>query len=460
MLAARAGPPAAASAAGVPLRVAIGRALGEAELGGPDGLTLRGPDGAELGRVAAGQVVRFRPAAAPGAGAIEVRTPDGEFQSAGPVRVVPQPGDGDAFFRFGGRRYRGEAEVLAAGGGLTVVNVVGLEDYLRGVLPGEMPARSFPEEALKAQAVVARTYALRIREQGSFRAEGFDLPADTSGQVYLGADAEQPATDAAVQATAGEVVLYGGELALTLYHASSGGHTEDNEVVFTGGQPVPYLRGVPDPDQDSPYYRWETVMELDRLREALRGKLPADVGEVVAIEPAGRQGSGGRWSHWRVRGTRGEVRITGTELRNALGLRSNPRAVEPVGGGPGPMRRTYSASDEVAVLGASGSVRRVPVRGVAVAGTPERPPGSPAHAAGAAGAPSPPGWIAGASRTAIVVEGAPAEQAAGVRISGGGHGHGVGLSQWGARALALAGKRYDEIIRYYYQGARVAPYPG
>src|SRR3954447_6008641 len=148
-----------------------------------------------------------------------------------------------------GRRYRGSIQVDISGGKLRAINVVALEQYLYGVVPAEMPSAWLPE-ALKAQAVVARSYVLAVRKTGAF-----DLYPDTRSQMYLGIDHEKPSATAAVDATAGKVVLYNGQVAKTYFYSSSGGRTASSQDVWGGA--VPYLVSVPDPyDTISPYHTW------------------------------------------------------------------------------------------------------------------------------------------------------------------------------------------------------------
>src|SRR5262249_46272508 len=141
-----------------------------------------------------------------------------------------------------GGLYRGVLEVRGADAGLTVVNVVNLEDYLRGVVPNELSPASFPRlEALKAQAVAARTYALRNR--GQYASRGYDICATPSCQVYKGKSSEHPLTDQAVEETKGLAAAWHGSLINALYTSTCGGQTEDGDNIFEG-EAVPYLRGV------------------------------------------------------------------------------------------------------------------------------------------------------------------------------------------------------------------------
>ncbi|HJQ31128.1 MAG TPA: SpoIID/LytB domain-containing protein, partial [Pyrinomonadaceae bacterium] len=144
--------------------------------------------------------------------------------------------------RYNEKPYRGRLEVFAnSRGSLTVVNVISLEDYVRGVVPNELSPGGWPElEALKAQAVAARTYA--VSNLGRFAAEGFDLTPDTRSQVYGGRSTEHPLTDRAVLETRGRIATYKGVPINALYTSTCGGRTEDGENIF-GGNLVPYLRG-------------------------------------------------------------------------------------------------------------------------------------------------------------------------------------------------------------------------
>jgi len=162
------------------------------------------------------------------------------FSSKGPV--VLSPGDGESVVKFNDKPYRGQLEVFAnARGALTVVNVVGLEDYVRGVVANELSPEMFPElEALKAQAVAARTYAIRHRDQ--FATQGFDVLPTTQSQVYGGISTERPLSDRAVMETRGQIATYDGKPIDAVYTSTCGGRTEDAEEIFGSAAP-PYLRG-------------------------------------------------------------------------------------------------------------------------------------------------------------------------------------------------------------------------
>src|SRR5829696_9978237 len=224
---------------------------------------------------------------------------------AGPILFLP----GTAPLELD-RPYRGQIEVAVTGRTVNAVNVVGLEQYLQGVVAKEMPS-AWPDEALKAQAVAARSYALAHRLSG----KPFDLYADVRSQVYGGVEGEHPRTTAAIQATKGEVLLWNAKPIDALFHSTSGGATVDAAEVF--GKPVPYLVGVEDPHSDfSPVNRWGPVAIPETLvRKALKLRAPVNRLELVRA-PSGRVASA------NVLTASGTTTITGATLRLAAGLRS------------------------------------------------------------------------------------------------------------------------------------------
>ena len=213
--------------------------------------------------------------------------------------------------------YRGTLVFRSDGsGGVQTVDALRLDDYVRGVVSWEMPAGWAPE-ALKVQAVAARTFAITAGPAGA----DFDLFADTRSQMYGGVAAETPATDAAVAATTGQIVTYRGVPAITYFSASSGGHTENVENVWPRATPEPWLRGVPDPYDGvagNPYHRWGYDLSLDaaasKLGSLVRGKL---IGVQVV-----RHGVSARIVAAEVVGTKGRTRVAGSELQRVFGLRS------------------------------------------------------------------------------------------------------------------------------------------
>jgi stage II sporulation protein D len=260
---------------------------------------------------ASGATFRF----AKGAGALtldrtlRVRTGAGveRVKAVSPLVVRPL---GKSILSLDGHPYRGKLEVVAEGAFLRAVNVVGLESYLQGVVPGEVP-HSWPAETLKAQAVAARSYALANLVKG----KPFDLYADVRSQVYGGVASEKPSTSKAVAATVGEVVLYGGKVATTFYFSTSGGKTASALDVF--GQSVPYLVARPDPwDKASPYHRWGPVLLGARTLQARLGV------DARVLDATGVATPSNRLRALLVKTTAASESIPASVVRTALGLRS------------------------------------------------------------------------------------------------------------------------------------------
>lgn len=208
--------------------------------------------------------------------------------------------------------FRGALETVPTesdAGSLNIVNALAIEQYVKGVMPNEVPP-SWPTEELKAQAVAVRSIAIT----GDVGGNGFDLYSDTRSQVYEGLESEYDRTNDAVAATRGQVVMYGGDVAQTLYSACSGGHTESAVNVF--GSPVPYLVGVPDPyDYYCPLHKWTLDFSgpeiSSRLGAYLQGKLKRVVITKTGVSP--------RIISAKLIGTGGTSTVSGSELSVALG---------------------------------------------------------------------------------------------------------------------------------------------
>lgn len=225
---------------------------------------------------------------------------------------------------------------------MRLVLVIDPEEYLYGL--AEVPS-SWPVEALQAQAIAARTYALRKAASGQHR-PGCDcaLYATSYDQVYAGWDKEGGLDGdrwvRAVDDTAGTVLRYGGELIQAFYMSSSGGHTEDNENVW-GGTPIEYLRGVCDPGDytsANPSATWQVSFAAPRLSKALG----LGIGAVTGFAPAER-GVSGRIVQVTVRGEQGSATISGATLRSALGLRDDRVWINRDRQVTGPIRNRYDA---------------------------------------------------------------------------------------------------------------------
>jgi stage II sporulation protein D len=308
-----------------------------------------------------------------------------------------------ADFQLQQRGYRGRLQLLVGSSALQAVNHVALEAYLPSVVASEMPA-SWPQAALRAQAVAARTYALRQRKP----AAAFDVSATVSSQVYKGVEAETPSTRQAVASTRGQVLMFGTSLANTVFHSSAGGSTENSGDLWS--QQLPYLVSVPDFDQHSPVHAWQLRLEPEQLQKAF-----GEIGGAQRIDVLAITGSG-RVRQARVTGPAGTLVLTGAQLRSRLGLKST-------------MVRFEVLAPELAAL-------------------PPLPPLLPLAAA-----------QVGATEAAISPDQVPVQLPPPSLLAiGRGFGHGVGMSQWGAHGLANQGQSYEQILRHYYRGAELRPY--
>jgi stage II sporulation protein D len=216
------------------------------------------------------------------------------------------------------RPYRGAIQVDVVSGRLRAINVVGLEDYLYGVVPAEMPS-SWAAPALQAQAVAARSYALATRKV----AAPFDVYSDTRSQMYLGVSRESAATSAAVDATKSQVVMYGGKVAATFFSSSSGGETESIASAW-GVAPVPYLVAVPDPwDVISPFHNWGPVV-ISAKTFATDLKVKSSILDLqTTLDPAGRVSRVSVVTLPQLAvGTASDPSFSGGTVSGALGLRS------------------------------------------------------------------------------------------------------------------------------------------
>ncbi len=235
------------------------------------------------------------------------------------LRVLLGRGDAQPIdarsFSFQGRRYRGSfARVPQTG---EIVSVVPLESYLYSVVPGEMPP-SWPFAALSAQAIVARTYVL----QRSNPLRAYDLVPSEIDQVYAGVAAEHPQTTAAVDATAGTVLRFGGGFAQIAFSSCCGGHTEASSQAWAT-TPIPYLNGVVCTYcAPSPWYRWSERIGFDRLQTAMPDELRG-IERVTAVTPDPPDSSG-RSLFWTIEGPGARVRVRSATIRRALGYRALP----------------------------------------------------------------------------------------------------------------------------------------
>ena len=276
----------------------------------------------------------------------------------------------DTPIRMNGREYPATLEIVRYGDGLAIVNELRLEDYIVGVLRAET-SEKWPDEALRAQAIVARTYAAYLR--ASSGARPYHIVATTTHQVYAShVPASSPIWDA-VRDTAGQVLLLDGELFPAFYHSASGGYTEDPRTVFAARN-MPALKAIRDDfSAAAPHYYWTLDLKLSDLAGILK-RNGFDVGTVTAIEVTERTQSL-RVASLSVHGTRSVARLRGNDFRRMVGYET--------------IKSTLFA---------------------------------------------------------VALDGSVA------RFSGRGYGHGVGMSQWGAKGMAEQGYKADKILEYYYPG--------
>jgi stage II sporulation protein D len=387
------------AAGGSVLRVGLGHDVGEAVISGRGSFTVT-VYAESTRRISSAQGVEwlFR---AEGNG-FQMVGPEESIVLRGTVRLTP---DGEGAMIHDGVAYRGEIEVfISSSGGLSVVNVIDLESYLRGVVPKEIGPRSNRElEAVKAQAVAARTYVLA---RGGGRERGdFDLHSTIADQAYGGRDAEDPTSDRAILETAGLVAFHGGQPIDAYFSSCCGGRTEARQEVW-GLDPVPYLISVLDTpggmaDLDRAYcnesrnFKWSAEWDGDEILNVVRRYLPdvastpvrGSIGEVRDLTITDRAPSG-RIKWLRVETDIGDYRVHGDRVRRLL-------------------RRPGSDS----ILWSSWFDLDVSLRG---------------------------GRVARA------------------QAKGRGYGHGVGMCQHGALGMARRGFSYEQILKHYYPGIRIA----
>ncbi|MBF2097284.1 MAG: SpoIID/LytB domain-containing protein [Gloeomargaritaceae cyanobacterium C42_A2020_066] len=296
----------AAPAWAVEIRVAIQQGVRSLRVGASTQARVTDGSGRPLGQLAPLQAFNAQPSS-PGI-------------SVGPFRASQlwvEPSDGGFVF-IGNDWYRGRVRLLPRGDGLLAVNHIDLEEYLYSVVGSEM-FPDWPLEALKAQAVAARSFVLYRRQRPAD--PQFDVGRTVTWQAYKGLEREASSTREAVQATAGQILVHQGRVIEAVYHASSGGHTENSEDVWM--RPLPYLRGVPDFDQQAPVFQWTKMVSQAEMQRRFPG-----LGRILNLT-AVRRTPQGRIVAMRLVGERGSRTVEGQELRQLFDLRSTRFSVTP-----------------------------------------------------------------------------------------------------------------------------------
>ncbi|NLK21117.1 MAG: SpoIID/LytB domain-containing protein [Epulopiscium sp.] len=340
---------------------------------------------------------------------------------------------------LGDRKYRGRVEFRRDNGsGITAVNVILLEEYLYGVVPSEMPP-SWNMEALKAQAVVARNYAIlnmKKHQNSGYMCDGEHC------QVYKGYDNENPNTNRAVDETYKELLYYDNEIVEAFYFARSGGYTEDSENVWVA--PLPYLRAVMDPYEDESY-TWTRAFDKEQVGELLRNN-GKDIGSVMDIQ-INSYTPGGRVEELTIIGTGGSERLTKESTRTFFktnGISLESRMFEIIKEGA-----STSETPSLSIIGENQiAIQNINFDGIYTI--------------------SADGGIEKMSLTnsSIKVQGKDGTKdisfiSLPIRVDGDfvfrgkGQGHGVGMSQWGAKGMADNGYNYRQILSHYFTGTSV-----
>ena len=305
---------------------------------------------------------------------------------------------------FKNRRYAGELRVSIIDKKLQIVNYLELEKYLKSVVGSEMP-KEFPLAALQAQAIAARTYALKLLGKKKL----FDVHSTQASQVYLGLESETPKIKKAVRSTSSLALFYQNKLINAVFHSSSGGRTANSGEVWK--YQLPYLRSVIDYDQNSPKYRW-----LNKFSSAELDKIFPEVGGLNGIKII-RKSNSDRVLEIRLYGSNGIKNISGKILRKKLKLLSTKFDIKLIFNQNNKSNDFKYYNDKINFSFDNKIVDDL---------VPQPLPVIPKYYF--------------------------------LEVIGSGSGHGVGMSQWGAKAMAEKGYSYREILKHYYTGIEIKSY--
>ena len=363
----------------------------------------------------------------------------------------------DDTFTINGKQYRGCLRFAVNGTVMTAVNVVDLEEYLYGVIPAEMPA-SYGEEALKAQTLAARTYAMT--KLNAHKSSGYELCDTINCQVYKGYSGENSKTNAIVDETEGEIICYNGTPIEAVFSASTGGYTENSENVWNSV--VPYLRAVPEVGEygNNTWTKTLTLSQLDSLLSA-KGENIGSAQDIVITKIS----TGGRVQEMKIVGTSGSVTLTKENIRTyfsgACGsLPSKMFTINGKGGDPSSgsrsVQRQATKSSSTGSLTSSAAANGITAK---TEGTLSAMNGKNLKLDGLSVSEN-----TNSNQNTPVIS-TEDYQIYDVNIStvengtfvfeGSGNGHGVGLSQNGAQGMAQQGYSYEEIIKHYYTGVTI-----
>jgi stage II sporulation protein D len=308
------------------------------------------------------------------------------------INFIPR-GTG-SHIRYDGRRYRGMFKALPNGNNVRVVNILYMEDYLRGVVPPEIGPRNDSEtEAIKTQAVAARTYAMG--HLGQYGTEPYDMKSTVVDQIYEGMESEVDLVDRAIDATTGQVIMFQGNYINAYYHSTCGGMTDNIEEVWDKPA-APYLKPVPDSGACSwsKYYDWSEKFTEPQLRGRIEQYLSSDRGKEIRLAPitdiaVSERTAGGRVAKLTIRTKDDTYRFYKDRIRWVIGRASNPDLILP------------------------------------------------------------------SDKFDVELDRGDKDKLSSITIHGGGYGHGVGLCQCGAIGMSRKGWTFDQIIPYYYRGVEI-----
>ncbi len=371
-------------------------------------------------------------------GMVVLRSEDGTVVSASLGEndcIMAMDYNGDGLIRYGGNPYRDGIQLIADGNNkMMVLNYITMDHYLYGVLQGEM-GQSAPLEALKAQAVAARSYAMtNLYVHKSY---GFHVCTTTHCQVYKGYSWETEKTNRAVDETSGQILYSEGKPAAAYYHKNSGGYTQNSKDVWSSQ--LPYLTAVK--DEYSPDYPWTATMSFAQIQSRLE-TCGYDPGSVQSVSITARNESGAV-SELTVAGNKNTVVLKKESVRTVLGgtsLKSTQFSIAAAAsnGTAGEGVSIHSASSSadsnqsLYLVSASGGTQSRKVEGLVVSNGSSKRTVSGAQSAA----------------TETVTNGS-------VTFTGKGYGHGIGMAQDSAMVMANKGMRYDEILKYFYTGTEV-----
>ena len=347
------------------------------------------------------------------------------FSSGNLVNYIP-------LLNLGGRSYRGKVEIGRYGrSNVTAVNILPMQEYLYGVLPAEMIS-TWPIEALKAQAVAARNYAMYYKYiNPKYPSEPYDVCDTINSQVYKGYTVEKDSCNQAVDATAGKLIYFEENIIPAYFFSTSGGHTEASENVWSGK--VPYLKGVPDIFEIEPEkVPWVQAFTAAELKSILESK-GVSIGSVTDVQVLGTTDAG-RALSLKIIGTEGSYELVKETMRYWTCLKSRKFTLVKSGDTP---KTTYTVQTANGVSDISYNSAYV------------------VTASGTVSLNSPKEQLLVMSSSNIKSYPMISGQASTYIFVGQGNGHGVGMSQSGAKGMALMGYNYEEILEYYYTGTDV-----